>query len=83
MREFTNHEFLIVERVREDEDKRFFVDWDGYDDVVYFTQNVMDCTKLLKTGSMDYILMLDKLYPDEKFEFRKLEVDFDIKEAKV
>lgn len=79
MREFTNHDFLIVERVREDESKRFFVYWDGYDDVVHFTQNVMDCTKLTKKGSMDYILMLDKLYPDEKFAFRKLEVDFDIK----
>lgn len=57
----------------------------GIATMMWFTllKNVMDCTKLIKTGSMDYILMLDKLYPDEKFEFRKLEVDFDIKEAKV
>lgn len=78
MREFTNHDFIIVERIRENENKRFFVDWDGYSDMVHFTQNVMDCTKLVKKGSISYIKKLDEMFPNEKFEFRKLEVDFDI-----
>lgn len=82
MRQFTDHKFIVIERVR-NEGERFFVQWDGYEETVGFTQNVMYCTKYTKENVMDIILKLDKMYPEEKFALMHLVVDFDIKEIMV
>lgn len=79
IRENRNHEFFIIERIREDDLKRFFVQWDSHnDDEVGFSQNIMFVTKY-NSITMAYDLKeLRKKFPNETFVERRLVIDFEV-----
>lgn len=79
LRPYRNHDFIVVERMRSNEMKRYFVVWNFLKEEPTFTQHIMELSSYGSIGVAESVVdALKKKFPTEEFKVRRLVIDFDI-----